>query len=305
MLHLLGADEALRACEPCYGIASAWGRSESTISHSMLDPHGHSWFVHRRRFDAILRESARKAGALWVEEMALAANFEADAVRISADALQVQGKWLVIAGGAPAWAARITGQKVIKYDLLTAFWGRIHHGRTERLLLLEPSQFGWWYLCPDDGPASVACLITDPRSARHIGAGNLTNWKNLFSSTQLSRGHDETVATERVFATTTGVMSLSNTQGPRWIAVGDAAAKLDPLGSSGILTALDGGRRAARAIHSSLNGNAAELLNYQKWSAGLIREFTRQRERHYLLEATKHSNPFWHRDVNATVSPAH
>ena len=300
MLHLLGADEALRACEPCYGIASGWGRSSSQATSSIFNPHGNSWFVHRKRFDAILRKSAHEAGALWVEGMALAVGFETDAVTISTDTAHVRGKWLIIAAGAPAWTARITGQKLIKYALLTAFWARISHHSPERLLLVEPSEFGWWYLCPDDGPGSVACLITDPRSARDLGAGNLSNWNNLFSSTQLSRGRDET-ATERVFATTTGIMSLSNTQGRRWIAVGDAAAKLDPLGSSGIMTALDAGRKAARAIHSSLNGNAVELPNYQKWSAGLVREFTRQREQRYSLEATKHSGHFWHRDVNATM----
>ena len=236
-----------------------------------------------------------------MDGVALGGTFEPNAATIFTDDVEVRAKWLVIATGAPTWAARLTGEKIIKHDLLTAFWGRIPDQCTERLLFLEPSHFGWWYRCPDDGSGSVACLITDPRTARTIGAGNLSNWKSLFSSTRLSRGlSDELSMMEMIFATATGAISLSKTQNHRWIAVGDAAAKLDPLGSSGIMTALDGGRRAARSIHCSLQGDAAELQQYQKWSGSLIQEFTLQREKHYGVEATKHSTQFWHRGTNVT-----
>lgn len=304
MLHLLGATGALSACEPCYGISSTWGRSGRELSPSILNPHGNPWFIHRKRFDRILRDCVQKAGVTWIGGTALSVNFEAENLTIFTDAVGVQGKWLVIAAGSPTWTARITGEKAIKHDLLTAFWGRISLGRAERLLFLEPSQFGWWYLCPDDGLGSVACLITDPRTAREIGAGNFSNWNGLFSSTRLSRGLEKAPA-EEIFATTTGVMSLSNVQGDRWIAIGDAAVKLDPLGSAGVMTALDGGRRAARAIHSSLHGEDVALHNFQKWSTGLIQEFARQRERHYLLEATQHSTNFWHRQTESITGPAH
>jgi flavin-dependent dehydrogenase len=238
-----------------------------------------------------------------MDGIAFGGTFEPDAATVFTDDVDVRAKWLVIATGAPTWAARLTGEKIIKHDLLTAFWVRIPHQRAERLLFLEPSEFGWWYLCPDDGRGSVACLLTDPRTARTIGASDLSKWKGLFSSTHLSRVPDEISATEMVFAKATGVMSLSKIHGRRWIAVGDAAAKLDPLGSSGIMTSLDGGRRAARAVNSALRGNTVELHNYQKWSSTLIQEFTRQRERQYSLEASRHSTHFWHRGANAPSAP--
>ena len=48
----------------------------------------------------------------------------------------------------------------------------------------------------------------------------------------------------------TGLAALPQNHGPRWIAVGDAAAKLDPLGSAGTATALDSGQRTANAIRA-------------------------------------------------------
>jgi flavin-dependent dehydrogenase len=298
MLRLLCAEEALSACEPCYGITSAWGRSELELSPSIFNPNGNPWFIHRKRFDQILRDCVQKTGVLWIDGIALGASFEPDFLNILADSVNIQCKWLVLATGSPMWTARITGEKVIKRDVQTALWGRIPRGRAERLLFLEPSQFGWWYLCPDGGPGSFACLITDPHTAREIGAGNLSNWNALFSSTRLSHGVDK-AGIEEIFATPTSVMSINNTQGDRWIAVGDAAAKLDPLGSAGVMTALDGGRRAARAIYSSLRGETLELHNFQKWSTGLVGEFSRQRAQQYLLEAIKHSTNFWHHRADA------
>jgi len=294
MLRILGAEQALTACEPCYGICSNWGRKRSEFRPCILNPHGNPWFVHRKRFDQILRESVQKAGVLRLDGTAIDIRFEADGVTIFTDGENIRCRWLVIANGSPAWTARITGQKISRHDVLTAIWGRIPHARAEQVLVLEPSEFGWWYVCPDDGSGCIACLITDPSSARKLGATILSNWNDLFRATRLSKSRDKTAGAEKIFAAATGLMSLSYTQKDRWIAIGDAAAKLDPIGSAGTMTALDGGRRAARAIFDSLKGDPAELQKYARWSAGLIREFARQREQHYLLEATKHSTEFWH-----------
>src|SRR5437899_251361 len=52
ILRSLDANEALRACEPCYGIVSAWGRTTVTLQPSIRNPFGHAWFIHRSRFDS-------------------------------------------------------------------------------------------------------------------------------------------------------------------------------------------------------------------------------------------------------------
>jgi glycine/D-amino acid oxidase-like deaminating enzyme len=158
LLEALGANSALAACEPCYGICSHWGRPEPVLRPSIIDPYGHPWFIHRERFDRALREATLKAGSLWFEGVAQGVNFGESGVTVVTADKHVRAKWLIVATGSPAWAARITSQTVTKCDSLTALWGRLPDIRTERLLFVEPSEFGWWYLCPDDGPGCIACL---------------------------------------------------------------------------------------------------------------------------------------------------
>jgi flavin-dependent dehydrogenase len=306
-LRSIHAESALDACEPCYGIHSLWGRPESVLRPSIIDPHGHAWFIHRQRFDKALRQIAIKAGALWFESAAESVNFNDSGVDVITNEIHVEAKWLIIANGSPAWAARITRQGITKHDSLTALWGKLPDVKTERFLFVEPSEFGWWYLCPDDGPGSVACFVTDPPMARSLGVAQVANWNKLFQQTKLAMELAIDAGAERLGVASTGLMSLSKVIGPRWIAIGDAAAKLDPLGSGGTMTAMDGGRRAACAIINSMRGGNSELKNYEQWISCLVSEFSRQREQHYHLESMNRSSGFWNRRSFecATESQAH
>jgi flavin-dependent dehydrogenase len=67
-----------------------------------------------------------------------------------------------------------------------------------------------------------------------------------------------------------GIIGRLFTLNPWVIAVGDAAVKLDPFGSSGTVTALDSGRRSALAIDGILQGNPTEIDRYSRRSAGLF-----------------------------------
>jgi flavin-dependent dehydrogenase len=95
----------------------------------------------------------------------------------------------------------------------------------------------------------------------------------------------------------TGLAALPEKCGIRWIAVGDAAAKLDPLASSGTAAALDSGQRAAHAVADALQGDTAGLDRYARWSAGLVTEFARQRRQQYQYEARRQENAFWSRRI--------
>ena len=271
---------------------------------SILDPHGYPWFIHRERFDRAFRESVLKTGSFWLESVAEGVDFHESEIIVITQDKHVRAKWLIIANGSPAWAARITGQTITKHDSLTALWGKLPGVKTERLLFVEPSEFGWWYLCPDDGPGSIACLMTDPLLARSLGAGQVSKWNNLFRETRLAVKFGMTAAAEKVSVASTGLMSLQKVQGERWIAIGDAAAKLDPLGSGGTMSAMDAGRRAARAIFACLNGSSLEVQAYEQWFARLVAEFSRQREQHYRLESANRSSSFWNRRSTAQIGSA-
>src|SRR6266496_4399597 len=68
LLRSLGAAHALRACEPCSGIATSRGRTTPVLQPAISNPYGHAWFIHRTRFDACLQQTARDRGAQWLAE---------------------------------------------------------------------------------------------------------------------------------------------------------------------------------------------------------------------------------------------
>jgi flavin-dependent dehydrogenase len=295
MLVAMGATNALIACEPCYGISSAWGRSGQAIAPSIFDPHGNAWFVHREKFDSELGKSARSTGAKWTEALAEDVIYEGSDLLLSTTNGPIRARWLVIATGASNWGVRFTKQQRTTYDNMLALWTILDTTLEARLLFSEPSDYGWWYLCPHQMSRAMVCLVTDAKAARTLGLAEPRKWMQGFSSTKLFAELKFPQGIESVQAATIGFSFLKARHGNCWIAIGDAAAKLDPLGSCGTMTALDSGRRAAIAIADQLRGDASGMGAYASWSGGLIREFKRQRERQYSLEQSKRDDGFWTR----------
>jgi flavin-dependent dehydrogenase len=74
-----------------------------------------------------------------------------------------------------------------------------------------------------------------------------------------------------------GSARLDPCAGPGWIAIGDAAATLQPLTSAGVAKAL----RDARLVPQALRGGAAA---YDRLQAGEFRAYLNQLAQHYALE---------------------
>jgi len=292
VLRALKAEDALRGCEPCYGICSGWGREAPALQPSIIDPFGHAWFIHRSRFDDYLQQATYERGATWLQETARSVDFDGDEVCVNTSAAPVRARWLVAATGSPAWLARITGQKQLSLDRLVVFWGYLPITLKARLLFVEPTDFGWWYFCPADGQQTIACFVTDPQSARAIRMAEEHIWNELLLQTMAIRQLGCQSLSGFVHAAPVGLSALPRKHGHRWIAVGDAAAKLDPIGSSGTITALDSGQRAAHAVADALQGNFGRVESYERWNSALVREFTRQRDQHYAIEGLRRIG-FW------------
>ena len=81
------------------------------------------------------------------------------------------------------------------------------------------------------------------------------------------------------------------------MAAGDAAIKLDPIGSSGTTTALESGIFSASALLASQEGNHAAAEKYDHWGNGLLAEFLKRRTPVYAAEAAKYPVGFWARRV--------
>ena len=294
LLRSLGAEEALSTCEPCFGIVSDWGRKTPALQPSMMSPFGHAWFVHRVRFDSCLQQIARDRGMLWVQAEATGAQFNAKGVLVETTGQPIQARWLIVARGSPSWTASITGQRLINIDSLIALWARLPLTSTEKLLSVETTDYGWWYVCPGDSTGIFVCCVTDSLGARATGVRRVSSWNAKFQEINLARKFSNASA-ETINIISASTASLPQKFGHSWVAVGDAAVKLDPIGSSGLATALDSGRRAGQAVADAFQDNITSLENYGFWSAGLVAEFVHQREQHYVIESSKRMGGFWSR----------
>ena len=48
---------------PSPGVLSVWGEEELYQTHFIFNPYGQGWHLDRQRFDAMLAQAARQAGA--------------------------------------------------------------------------------------------------------------------------------------------------------------------------------------------------------------------------------------------------
>ena len=291
LLHSLGAADAMAACEPCYGIESNWGSPGPALRPSITDPHGHAWFVHRRQFDAGLARLAQSAGTEWLATEATGLHFGPEHATVRTPDRIVEARQVILATGSPPWTAKATAQAPVPVDAMVCYWSRLPAPLESRLLHVETTPHGWWYVCPGESRTTVACFVTDIETARTLRPRQLRNWHVLFQATRVSRQLGVDALAGRIEVVPVSVGHLAHRRGPRWIAIGDAAIKLAPLASCGTASALDAGRRAARVLVDG--APAAE--QFDRWSAGLLAEFVRQRTSHYANSAAGSPGGFWAR----------
>ena len=180
ILDSIGATSALAACEPCFGICSSWSRNALAFESSIANPFGHGWFIHRERFDLLLRELTLGAGADWVSGRAQSVVFGPGDVSVLTESAKIHARWVIFATGSPTWPARITGQRILALDSLVAYWAHLPARFEPRVILVEPSNNGWWYACPGNGCGAVVCFITDVPISRAMQLSFPSNWIALF-----------------------------------------------------------------------------------------------------------------------------
>lgn len=305
LLKLVGAARAISECEPCFGVCARWTADAPLLRASISDPMGHTWFVNRTRFDAALLHCVQVAGAVRAEAKATSVTVDVNGAEITtANGLHIHARWLIAATGSPAWVARVTGQRATTFDSMTAFWSLIPAPSAERILHVEATDEGWWYVCPANDHEATACLVTDSGVGAHVNLADRRTWTARFQATRLTRP-STSLDPVRIQAAPIRVAELPRKFGPRWVAVGDCAVKFDPLGSSGLITAIDSGRRAADGVVSAIAGDESKLTAYARRSSTLAAEFRKQRCAQYAGVAPPlRSLPFWRARTVEQTRPA-
>jgi flavin-dependent dehydrogenase len=305
LLDLRIAPERLEACGATRstGTSSAWGRPEPVTHDAIFDPLGPGWHLDRARFDALLLDEARTAGAqvraqrVGVEQRVPPGGAAAWGLRLRLGNTPATAGCVIDATGRPAAVARRLGARRARADRLVAVHATIDTtpADVDARTRIEATPCGWWYSALVSRQRRVTAFLTDAdllHPALRSGAGFAAA---LAATTHVLAPVERFDLLAPPVATAAHGARLSPSHGATWIAVGDAAVAFDPLSSQGILNALLTGMSAATTVIRQAGRESGASLAYEQRLAGVWAAYERNRAGAYALESRWRSHPFWAR----------
>jgi flavin-dependent dehydrogenase len=289
---------------PSIGNWSAWGGAEPWGRDFMFNRFGHGWHLDRRRFDALLREAARAAGARLAVGASVAASapLAGGGFRMNlANGGEIDARIVLDASGRCASFARQRGVKRATLDRMVALVGyvvrRADAEAEPAATLVEATADGWWYSAPLPQDRLATVFMTDTDIARASGA-SAESWLDRLAAAPhtgaraLRYGAGLAGPPAMVPAASSRLLRFGDAD---WLAIGDAAATQDPLSSEGILVAMesgfDGAAAAARTLRGDRDALAAAVARREASWLGYLD----QRNRYYDKERRWPDAPFWRR----------
>lgn len=273
VFRALGVEQAIAEA----GFVRKWGASfrppgstteqYADFSAAVETPTPQTFQVSRERFDEVLLRHSQKCGVdVREEHRLLDATFEADSVALRfSDAGGVEQTArvgvVVDASGRTGILAKRFGSH--EYDPLlrniavhAQYEGvpRAEGRRAGDIRMFTRDDMGWlWFIPLSDTVMSVGAVIpkaSHQREAKQTADESLTHYLACtpLAGALLERARQITPARTDVDYS----YLATRMAGDRWVAVGDAAAFLDPIFSTGVLLAMQGGLDAAEAIEAGL-----------------------------------------------------
>ncbi|MFC5142929.1 FAD-dependent monooxygenase [Actinomycetospora rhizophila] len=281
-LAALGVWEEFRAAEhlPDPGTVLHWGDDAPSGNDHILDPYGCGWHLDRDRFDTMLLDAARAAGARVHD-------------RVPGGGPELRAPFVVDATGRAACVARRHGPARVREDLLI---GLVRFGTSsgaDTRTVVEASLRGWWYAAPLPRGRAVTMFFTDADLLPRGSDARRRFWDHAWAQTAAVREVAALEAHGSIHTAVAHTGAIPTCAGSGWIAVGDAARTLDPLSGQGLTTACVSGIRAAAAIRSGAGRGA--LAAYCERVANEHRAALSSRRTTYRREQRWPRDPFWAR----------
>jgi FADH2-dependent halogenase len=280
VFRALGVDQAIASA----GFVKKWGasfRQPDSMTEQYADfgaavetPTPQTFQVLRERFDEVLLRHSESCGVKVREgHRLLDAAFDADAVTLrftNAAGIEhtARARAVVDASGRTGVLAKRFGRH--EYDPIlhniavhAQYEGipRAEGRRAGDIRMFTRPDMGWlWFIPLSDTVTSVGAVIP---KAVHQREGKATAGESL--AHYLAQTPPAASLLEQARQVTPARIDVdysylaTRMAGNRWVAVGDAAAFLDPIFSTGVLLAMQGGLDAAEAIDAGLrNGDLSE-----------------------------------------------
>ena len=331
LLRELGLEEKVRrvphvpklGAEFALGDARPEQTSRFTFDQAYI-PGSATLNVERCGFDAMLLEEARAVGAEIRQGPGAAVKrvvrlVDGDVAVATQDGREVSGRFLIDASGQGTVIARHLGTKEPAKERCfqkAAYFA--HFENVERLAGKEEGhpaivmcEEGWFWVIHVDARRTSVGLVLDAETSRQSGApaDRMLAW-GVARCPLMRRRMAEAVGPERNQTVANFSYRCRPYAGPGYYLVGDAAAFIDPIFSTGVYVATVGALQAARAIGDVLRGRAsarAARRRYVRFIEGgtavffrLIRQYYDHSFRELFLNGT---GPFqMHRAVLAALA---
>jgi flavin-dependent dehydrogenase len=293
---------------PCYGIEAAWGTSTPVMHSSLVEPYGHGWHTDARLLRTTLLGIAQSAGVRVIRGRCAGIDNAAPwhvNVQTNQGAQRIHSSFVVDATGRTASVARMLGARVRRLDSMVALVAVLDAASPATTLAVEAVSNGWWYCNPCPGKGALTGFVTDADLARSCGAANAGGWlKQLAQTSFISQRVRPQQNVHHIQVGSCASAILDRLAGDQWLAVGDAAAAVDPLSSQGISKALASGKQAALAIAASLFGDGSALSTYTACRRVEHRAYLSARTGNYLLEHRWAAEAFWLRRRSSEGAPS-
>ena len=312
------SNEVFRALDVHDAIAEAgfvkkWGASFRTVDGATEQyadfqfaaetPSPQTFQVPRATFDEVLLRHSERSGAKVLEEhRALDAAFEPDGVvlrLVGPDGTEqaVRVGFVVDASGRTGFLTKKLGRHefdpVLRNIAVHAQYEgipRLEGRRAGDIRMFTRADMGWIWLIPiSQSVTSVGAVIPQSvhrRESKAVPEDSLTHYLTGTAGLAPLLAHARRVSPARFDADYSYLGS--SLAGDRWIAVGDAAAFLDPIFSTGVLLAMQAGLEAAEAIDDSLRAGEPARHRF-----AACERLVRQRYHHFRRFAVGFYDPYF------------
>lgn len=261
----------------CPGVWSHWDAAGPTARDHLRSPHGPSWSVDRRRFNALLVERALSLGAKFVDH-----GEPAD--------------WRIVASG----GLRARGQGQID-DRLIALVARMENapaGQDSRLLI-EAVEDGWCYFTNGPNESAVLGVITDSlilsrRDPARFALDTLRQTSRIADCCSSFVRETEI----RAIPIECGKRPYIDHESLNTIRIGDALAMHDPISGRGLWEAIKSGELVAATI----TNDQTQLPNVMGAVSSRYERYLVERSSFYRLGYERFAADFWRRRLTQRTS---
>ena len=266
---------------------------------------GGGWHLDRARFDSMLAGYAAASGAAFMRAMLTRVQPDANGrwqLNVSTGAVShaITASFVIDASGRNARFAAEIGVAQTAHDALVCVTRVIELEKANQAgtsCEIEAFEHGWWYSCPWGEKSLAVSLMTDADISKRLRLSSAEQWMELLDAaprTRMRAGSWKAQGESTIRAAHT--RNLAIYAGTNWLAVGDAAASVDPLASQGVMRALRFGLQAGNTVGDQFGKRQSSGL--QDYAQLVRAEFNNNlmlRLEDYRMEQRWAGSPFWAR----------